>query len=316
MTLTLLATILGVIASREELALLPGRLATLAWLPLAAAVALPWVAVLLSSLRWQHLLQLEDIDLPGRWLLGSFLRGRFVGAFTPSTVGLDLYRLVDVSRQVGKRSAVSRALLLEKLYGLVALAVCTFALLPLAGPRLAAVLGGAGAALTALLGMASVLGLCALERPAHLAFLERCPGRLGTLFGRWRGALSAARPSFAQRARLLAFGVGTHLATATLYAATGAALGVEASPFELAMVGNAIVLTTLVPLSVAGIGVREGTALLLLGAIGVPATDAVLLAFLGYLAIQTPALAGGLWRRQEPESTSATEPVLSMRAAL
>ncbi len=303
----LLATIVVFVVRREGMGGFTERLASLDFSWVAVAAALAWVAVLASARRWQRLLALEGVERTSTWALGSFLRGRFVGAFTPSTVGLDLYRLVDVGK--GHRGPAGRALLVEKLYGLVALAMVSAALFPFG---LAEHFGAAGSLLVLGLGLGSVAGVVALERPALLVWLgERLPRRVGGWVLRVAEALRAGRPELGERLRLLALGVVTHTATAAIFLATGAALDVAADPLALVIVGNAIILATLLPISVGGVGVREGTAVALLAAQGVPAADAALLAFLGYLVAQPPALVGGLsqlLRRHEPAPALAPEP--------
>jgi hypothetical protein len=76
--------------------------------------------------------------------------------------------------------------------------------------------------------------------------------------------------------------------------ATAMALGVDVSAATLLVVGNAIVLAVLLPVSVGGVGVREGVAVMLLATAGVTSTEAVLVALLGYLTGQVPALFGGV----------------------
>lgn len=271
------------ITTREGLTGLGPRLLELNPLFVLLALVLPWVALSSGVLRWKTLLRLEGIKLPFRWLLRSFLRGRFVGAFTPSTTGLDLYRLVDVAKDHSK-AASGRVILVEKLYGLVALAMVTLMLLPFGVARF---FGTAGLLMAAALGAVSVVGLFVLERPGLLRRLPLSKAK------KLADALGASRPSLRRRAELMSLGVVSHLATALVFVATGLALGVEATPFELAIVGNAIVLATLLPVSVGGFGVREATAVALLGTVGVSTSDALLVGLLGYLVAQPPALIGG-----------------------
>ena len=61
---------------------------------------------------------------------------------------------------------------------------------------------------------------------------------------------------------------------------------------ELLALGNAIILATLLPISVAGVGVREGVAVALLGALGVPAHQALWVGTLGFGWMQPPGIAG------------------------
>lgn len=299
-SLALLVGIAWLIATREGLGDLGARLRTLDAGPMGVAFLLPMVAVSASVTRWGRLLRAEGIALPADWLMRSFLRGRFVGAFTPSTTGLDVYRAVDVGRETGDRAAGGRVVVIEKLYGLISLALLTFALLPLGLHRF---FGAAGLSAAAALGVASI---------TLLAWMERRAGRPAS--GSWlsrklAGLTTARRLGAMERARLVALGVLGHAATALVFAATGAALGVDASFTELAIVGNAIVLATLLPISVGGFGVREGTAVALLAVVGVPAAEAVLVALLGYLAAQPPALLGGVLQLVGPRGSSGGETI-------
>jgi uncharacterized membrane protein YbhN (UPF0104 family) len=73
-------------------------------LSLLLACLFPCLAVILGAIRWGVLLREEGVHLPLSWLLRHMLIGRFVGAFTPSTTGLDGYRLVAVSKQANTRA--------------------------------------------------------------------------------------------------------------------------------------------------------------------------------------------------------------------
>lgn len=305
-SLALLAGIAWLIATREGVGELGARLRTLDAGPMWIALLLPLVAVSASVARWGRLLRAEGITLPASWLMGSFLRGRFVGAFTPSTTGLDMFRALDVGRETGDRAAGGRVVVIEKLYGLISLALLTFALLPLGLHRF---FGAAGLWTAAALGAVSIGVLAWMERRVGRAPSQEFSGLWGQVLRKLSGLTTARRLGAAERARLVALGVLGHGATALVFAATGTALGVDASLAELAIVGNAIVLATLLPISVGGFGVREGTAVALLAVVGVPAGEAVFVALLGYLAAQPPALVGGVLQLTEaaPPRAAAVE---------
>lgn len=287
----LLVAVVVLIVRTDGIAELPSRIARLDPRFVPLALLLPFVAVFSGVRRWQLLLAHEGVSLSFPTLLGSFLRGRFVGAFTPSTTGLDLYRLVDVAKLTGSKAASGRAILVEKLHGLVALSLVTFALLPLG---LARFFGAAGIALAAVLGVGSVLGLVLVSRPRILRRVaERMPKKVRPRALELADALASAPATPSFLARVTSLGVLSHLTTAAVFVATGYALGVDASVFTLLVVGNAIVLATLLPISVGGVGVREGTAVALLSLVGVDAADATLVALLGYCVAQPPALIGG-----------------------
>ncbi len=50
-----------------------------------------------STWRWQLLLDAQDVKLPGRTLLGSFLVANFFNNFLPSNIGGDVIRIRDTA---------------------------------------------------------------------------------------------------------------------------------------------------------------------------------------------------------------------------
>jgi uncharacterized membrane protein YbhN (UPF0104 family) len=289
----LLAWLLLRIAEREGMSALAERMGTLAWLPVAAAIALHFVAVLAGVARWRLLLDARGLGQPFLWLLRSFLIGRFIGAFTPSTAGLDGWRGFEVARRTGDVAASASVILVEKLVGLIGMATVCAAVLPFG------VLDRMGA--TALLGIvsgiafASAMGLWILASPERTRRLARwLPKPLRARAARLAEGLATGGLTGGRLATAVGWGCISHLALSAVFAATGLALEVPVDPLALLAVGNAIVMAVLVPVSVGGVGVREGMAVFLLAGAGVSEADAVLIALLGYLTGQFPALVGGI----------------------
>lgn len=291
-SVALLVGLVHHIAAREGMTALGRRLSALDWLAVLAAVGLHFAAVLAGVARWRLLLEARGLGQPFAWLLRSFLIGRFVGAFTPSTTGLDGWRGYEVARRTGDVAGSAGVIVVEKLIGMVGMALVCAALAP------AGVLEPLGpAALPSATALATVaaLGIFALARPRRAAALARiAPAALRGRAEKIAQALAAGALTPGRLALALLLGVASHLALSAVFAATGAALGVAAPLGTLLAVGNAIVLAVLLPISIGGVGVREGVAVALLAGAGVGAADAVLVALLGYLTGQIPALAGGL----------------------
>jgi glycosyltransferase 2 family protein len=292
-SVALLGWLVRAMVLRDGVETLGSRLGDLRWPFLGAAIGLHITAAIAGTLRWRALLVARGIALPFPVLLRSFLVGRFIGAFTPSTTGLDGYRAVDVARRTGETAASASVIVVEKLFGLVAMATVCAVLLPFG---LAERLGPI--AIVTALGMAAVAGLGLFV----LSSAERAKAVTRVLPGPLRGrgekiAAGLAGAGLGGRTVVTAMGLGifTHLCLSATFAATGASLGVDVPVGELLGVGNAIVIAVLLPVSVGGVGVREGAAVALLAGAGVTTTDAVLVALLSYLTGQVPALAGGLW---------------------
>lgn len=256
------------------------------------AIGLHLAAVLVGVSRWRLLLEASAIELRFGWLLRSYLIGRFVGAFTPSTTGLDGWRLYEVGRESGQMSRSAAVIALEKLVGLIAMATVTASLVPFGGVALL----GPGALVGALaIGLGAAAGLLLMRHPGWLAAIAtRAPSRLGGLLGRAVDAMRESRLSRAELAGAVLRGVVSHLAISSVFVATAWALGLDVELGTLLIVGNAITLAVLLPVSIGGVGVREGVAVALLATVGVGPTDGVLVGLLGYLTGQVPALLGGL----------------------
>ncbi len=261
------------------------------------AVAIKGIGIFAGVSRWRLLLHTVKIKLRLANLGGAYLAGRFFGSFLPSTIGLDTYRTYYASvrsRRVAECVAVT---MIEKIIGLVALSALALAATPF-GARLLD---------TRALWM---LGL-AMGAPFAVAFgLLFGPGlfmRLSDWLGGRGGKLSAGLSRLTgavaglgvQRGRLIAaigLGLVIHGATSAMYLATARAVGADVVTSEILFVGPLMILATLVPVSIAGIGVREGVFVFFLTRVGLPTEQAVLLGFLGFLAGEVYSLAGGaIW---------------------
>ncbi|MEK7703936.1 MAG: hypothetical protein AAB426_03170, partial [Myxococcota bacterium] len=77
-----------------------------------------FVGIASSMLRWHLLLVGQGIRFNFGHVVGSFLIGRFLGTFLPSTVGLDSYKLYDAARFSGRVVEPAAATAVEKVMGL------------------------------------------------------------------------------------------------------------------------------------------------------------------------------------------------------
>jgi len=278
-----------------------------------AAIALHFGAVTAGVLRWRTLLVARGIQQPMGVLFRSFLIGRFVGAFTPSTTGLDGYRLWDIGRRTGDYATSGAVILVEKLVGLVGMATVCLLLLPFG---LIERLGLAGVLVA--VGMASValVGLFVLSSPARAASLAKlAPGPIRGRATKLAEALSGGL-GVGSTARALALGIGSHAFLSATFAGGGLALRPDVPPPALRAVGTTTVLPGPLPGPHGGAGTPRGAAVALLVSAGsgaVSTTEAVMLALVGYLTGQAPALLGGILLafsgdRARPETAALSGP--------
>lgn len=291
-SLALLAWVLHSAVARDGVGVLGARVASLDLSALALAALLHFASVGLGVLRWDVLLRARGLVLRGAFLARSYLIGRFAAAFTPSTAGLDVVRAIEVGRATGRPAVSASVVAVEKAVGVLGLA-CVCAALAVGGGDVLA--RGPALGVAALAALGALCGLAVLARPGRLApFLRVLPAGLRARATRVIDALPAGGLGPSTLLRAVALGLAGHLCVSAVFVATGRAVGVPVSAATLLVVGNAIVVATLLPISISGVGVREGVAVVLLARVGVSATDATLVALLGYLSGQLPALLGGL----------------------
>ena len=91
---------------------------------LAAALGLTFAGFVLSAWRWQRVLAVFDVHIPLSTLLGYYLAGQFVGNVLPSTIGGDVLRISRASKTTGGDIAFA-SVAIERLTGFVALPLLT-----------------------------------------------------------------------------------------------------------------------------------------------------------------------------------------------
>lgn len=287
---------------------------TFAWL--AGALALTLGSVVLSALRWAAVLEALDVHAPFRRLLSLYFAGQFMGNVLPSTIGGDALRVSRLSRDTGQGPTVFASVVLERLTGWLVLPVMTLAGL-LVNPGLrelgrASALA-AGVAGTTLLLLVIVLVLTA--RPG-----KGIEGRLEHNDG-WRRFTSAVRFGIQHlvsepgpTARIVATGFAYQLIliASALMAARALNLPSGAGPTALLAFVPAVLTAQVLPISISGLGVREGLFVLFLDPLGVPRSQAVALGLLLYLLnlvvslVGAPAFAVGQSRRPTAEPPEPT----------
>jgi glycosyltransferase 2 family protein len=269
------------------------------------ATLIKFVGIFASMLRWHLLLRGQGIRFNFGHVVGSFLIGRFLGTFLPSTVGLDGYKLYDASRFSERTVEAAAATAVEKVMGLSGIFLCFLVALPL-GYTVLGVHAGPVAAVTVPIASAAVLGLFALLFWPGLMrrVIALVPavgrGRLTTFSQRLAEAASAYR----SKGRLLWAVIGlsflVHFCTAAMYFFTALAVGAAAAHFWEVTLASTIQIfaTVMSPFTIAGEGVREIVqALLLAKRIGT--SESVLSAALGFWAAEALTLGGAvfLWMR-------------------
>jgi arylsulfatase A-like enzyme/uncharacterized membrane protein YbhN (UPF0104 family) len=272
---------------------LAAQLGRMSWGWLLAAALVQVAAICASVLRWDRLLVGQGLRAPYRHLFGSFMIGRFFGAFTPGGwTGLNGYRLYDIATRTGKTARSAAAIGIEMVLGQL-----SFGAVLIAGSIFGfQVIGARGVLL--------VDGFFAALIAASIALLVRPTlfRRVGALLPpRLRGKLQTsieAVCAYQGKGKLVSLaallGVVTHAANNLIYVCTAHAFGVDLGIGQVFFVSAMQIFATLLPASVNGLGVREATAVALYTSVGVPAATALLIPTVGFAVEMAISALGGL----------------------
>jgi uncharacterized membrane protein YbhN (UPF0104 family) len=280
---TMLAVLVAQLPSVSLDALLPDwTVANTLWLGAAGALCL--LGVVLSTLRWQKVLDVLGVHTPLRHLLSHYLAGQFVSNVLPTTIGGDVLRVSRLSRQTGQSPGTFASVVLERLTGWLVLPVITFVGF-VVNPRLTRL----GAATSVALGLAFAT-LTALVVVLAAVADRRIGGRFATKEGwrRFAGAvhlgLARLRDHPAAALNVIAVGFAYQLVLVLAAVAAARALGIgPAGLTALLAFFPAVAMAQVLPIGISGLGVREGAFVLFLTPLGVAAAEAIALGLLLYL---------------------------------
>lgn len=241
---------------------------------LVAVVVMRFGGLTLSAYKWQQLLALHGPAFPLGRLVRWYLVATFLNHFLPTSIGGDAFRVYRTLHNQRSRSCAVFAVLMERATGLLALLALGLAAGLLALPaRPDAVVR----VVTALCGAGIGLGLAAVWLGPRLIRWEWLPGR--GRWGGWLGQIAELAADFRRQPRrsalIAALSFLFHLnklcaAWLVLYA-----LGAPLDPLGLTLTVVAVEVIGLLPISLGGLGIVDGSFIYLAGWFGVGAEPAL-----------------------------------------
>lgn len=276
------AALLALLVSRiHPENLLPAHPDVSSVLFLAGGIATAAIGIVLSAWRWQRVLTVFDADVRLRTLTSHYFAGQFVGNVLPSTIGGDVLRVSRGSATTGSGRVSFASVALERLTGFVALPVLTFAGFALRPSLLEADHAWIAVAIAG-------ITLVALGVILVLAGSPRLAGRFREHenWMRFIGAVHVGVDRLRRRPRLAAGVLGAAFVyqTSTVAVVFFAVRTLDVSVPTAAVVAfaPAVAMAQVLPVSVSGLGVREGMLVVFLEPLGVSAGRAVAVGLLWY----------------------------------
>lgn len=250
----------------------------------------------LSCIRWKIVLQSTRHSAPMSTLLSSYFAGMFLNIFLPGALGGDVYRVYRVAKVTKDSEAALVSVFLERFTGLAALSALAIIGLPPAFQLIGRwdiiliFFSCVGALVGGVLLIVSPQLLRIAEPILHKLRLDSIAARFAKIqlllrqFAQHRQALLSS----IVLSLILQFGIVYY------HYFIAQQLGIEVSFLALLVFIPIIVVVTLLPISLGGLGLKEGLWVYLFSRIGLSVEDALLLSltitFLSWLL----SLPGGI----------------------
>jgi hypothetical protein len=251
-----------------------------------------FIGIVLSAFRWQRVLATLGVAAPLVRLTRHYLASLFVGNFLPSTVGGDVLRVTRLGAETGDAAAPFASVVLERLSGWIVLPALTFAGLAL-NPSLRSL--GRATALACFVGGATLVALGAvLVAAAHPRVGARMSGNEG--WRRFTGAIHLGVDRFRRRPRLalevIGAGVVYQVSVLVYVFLASKALGLHVGFTAILAFFPAVAIVQTLPVTIGGLGVREGALYVFLHPLGVTSDQAISLGVLVYACTLIVSLTG------------------------
>ncbi len=246
-----------------------------------ALLFLSFLVIVVSCLKWQILLKVKGLSVSIRYLVSLYLLGYFFNNFLPSMVGGDLARGYFLGKRLGNRRDAYLSVFIERLTGLLALSIMAIIVVFVDHPAVRQ--GGLRWPLIAT-ACGSMIGIAIVfSRRLFRLCLSVVPARFSGARGKMdkiHKALCEFNGSKRVFVQVMGLSLLFHvLAGINLYCAC-LALRYEVMLLDMILVTPLIILVSLIPITVNGVGLWEGSFIVFFALLGIPAPVAISAALL------------------------------------
>ncbi|MHB1275948.1 MAG: lysylphosphatidylglycerol synthase transmembrane domain-containing protein [Candidatus Humimicrobiaceae bacterium] len=269
-----------------------------------------WVGISLLVLRWQILLKTQKIKASFGFLLGSYLVGFFFNNFLPTSIGGDVYRIYDTSKL--KHSSGMKAasiVLMERTTGIVSSIIYLFFALAIGFVKTSQVELKVGKwdvsnhlliILIIVFFAVSILVTLVMLFPdafrlnklfRKLKFLHKLEDKLKQVYDTFKSFRKFKLMLFVT----IALSLVLQFAFTLNYSFAGMGFGItKLSILSYIFIVQLCGILSMIPISIGGIGVREGTFVILVGALGGEKNIAAIVSIAILIMILIPGVVGGI----------------------
>ncbi|GAB5495357.1 MAG: lysylphosphatidylglycerol synthase transmembrane domain-containing protein [Phycisphaerales bacterium] len=286
---------------------------------LIAALLTPFIGFFLTSLRWKGLLDQQGVSVRQAILFRSCMSAVFFNQLLPSTIGGDVVRVYDSWKAGATKAVALSTIFIDRVLGLTALAIFAVAglvminstsvelrLLPVAVVGVALCLTG-----SVLMIFSPVRALLDVARRVY----RSTPRPISKFFGKLDDAVDVYRGKHKALVRAMLLSLALQLNVILMHFLLGMATGLTPSFYDYFYVVPIALFVMLIPITINGIGLREGMFVYLLAGLGVAREDAITLSLLAFAVFLVHGVIGGIVLAIRGVSLSAiTNPAASQNA--
>ncbi len=234
---------------------------------MAVVFVLSLGGLVISAWKWQILLQGHGIHFNLPTLIKWYFIATFFNAFLPTNIGGDGYRLLkSCDNPKGKARAVA-ALLLERMTGVLTLGGMGYLAAVTVWLKSGNALAGSIAAVGTIGGITGLVALALIWRFGSLGPLSRI-GRLTSIIETTSEVIGDWRGQYARLGVVMVLSAAFHVLRIGFIWLLILALGTVVDPVELTVALFAVEVAAMLPISIGGLGVMEGSFVYVMGAFG------------------------------------------------
>ncbi len=261
-----------------------------------AIIGVLYVQNFIKALKWHTLLQAKNINLSVLRILQVDFSSTFLSLFVPSTISLDLFRAYGLSKEVASKKQTASSIIVDRLLSL-------FALIVVANISVLLFYKTIAVPEVAYTSISTLIVFTAVVLIINSRFVVRFLSRYKATIRRYnilhkleelRGSVNEYK---LHRSKLIkVFFLSVAMQTLRIVVYYLASLAVNANiPFQYFMIFTPIVMfLVMLPISLAGIGLRESSFVYFFSKVGVLGTIAFAIPALVSLMVVISVLPGGL----------------------
>jgi len=267
-------------------------IANIGLLYLFSAIAILLLQILLMSYRWKIVLDALNINISFKDTIRIFWIGLFFNQILPSSIGGDAMRGYYLYQRGHTVIKTSQGILIDRIIGLIALITLIIITLPLGLELVSSDNARLGLILIITSSIVTLTLLLNIDRITLLIKKWDFMNSVSLIMGVAKNNIFSRNPGL----KLLLISLLVHFLSILTMIILSIGMQLELKTIGLLIIVPVVTLLMMIPISIAGWGIREGAMVIGLGFLGVGSENAFALSLVyGFLMLITSIPGGPIW---------------------